>query len=109
MDKWPPLERIDIARSERREIPGEPPPTPPWRGRNDRYKRPPSQEGKPARKPTMDHRKIADFLMNRLEETTLATDDRQVLQGWHESTLVSFNAAVKKFKQFKKSTGEKTF
>ncbi|PLW05767.1 hypothetical protein PCASD_26808, partial [Puccinia coronata f. sp. avenae] len=30
----------------------------------------------------MDHRKIADFLMNRLEETTLAIDDRRVLQAW---------------------------
>jgi hypothetical protein len=49
-------------------------------------------------------KKILHFTQDRLVEKTLAAPNLRVLEGCKESTLVSYNAAIKKFATFKKST-----
>ncbi|KNE90586.1 hypothetical protein PSTG_15979 [Puccinia striiformis f. sp. tritici PST-78] len=45
----------------------------------------------------MDTKKIQHFIRNGSTNQTLATPDLRVLEGWKWSTLLSYNAAVKKF------------
>ncbi|PLW41906.1 hypothetical protein PCANC_11032 [Puccinia coronata f. sp. avenae] len=54
----------------------------------------------------MNFQQIAAFLRNGTEEQTITAPDIRVLSGWSKSTLVSYNAAVKKFVTFKKESKE---
>jgi hypothetical protein len=47
--------------------------------------------------------KISDFLLKGTMPQTISKTDKQVLDSWRESTVTSYNAAVKKFGKFKKA------
>ncbi|POW19000.1 hypothetical protein PSHT_05136 [Puccinia striiformis] len=53
----------------------------------------------------MDTKKIQHFIHNGSTNQTLAPPDLRVLDGWKWSTLLGYNTAVKKFEDFKRSTG----
>ncbi|PLW50442.1 hypothetical protein PCASD_01465 [Puccinia coronata f. sp. avenae] len=57
----------------------------------------------------MDLLKMPEFLGQGTEDTTQRPPDLCVLQGWKESMLISYNAAVKKFGQFMKSKRESIY
>ncbi|PLW10250.1 hypothetical protein PCASD_22919 [Puccinia coronata f. sp. avenae] len=55
--------------------------------------------------PPFDLSKIPFFVKNGSAERNLGPVDLRVLKGWQWNTLVSYNAAIKKFARFKASTG----
>jgi hypothetical protein len=57
----------------------------------------------------MDLDKVKHFLRKGLHVRTIMHTDRQVLAGWQESTLTSYNAATKKFAKFKESRNENSY
>ncbi|PLW54750.1 hypothetical protein PCANC_03725 [Puccinia coronata f. sp. avenae] len=54
----------------------------------------------------MNYHIIAEFLLNGSERWTITQANERAISGWQELTLVSYNAAVKKFHKFKLSIGE---
>ncbi|KNF01361.1 hypothetical protein PSTG_05461 [Puccinia striiformis f. sp. tritici PST-78] len=54
----------------------------------------------------MDLSKIQHFLRRGSRDTEISITDQRVLEGWKWSTLLGYNAAVKKFKTFKTLMGE---
>ncbi|KNF03619.1 hypothetical protein PSTG_03141 [Puccinia striiformis f. sp. tritici PST-78] len=57
----------------------------------------------------MDLAKITHFLHRGSKERRLSPTDTRVLEGWKWSTLLGYNAAVKKFKTFKTAIGESDY
>jgi hypothetical protein len=57
----------------------------------------------------MDLNKVSNFLQNGTQPVSLTKEDRQVLHGWKDSTLISYNTAVSKFNRFKSHQGISTY
>jgi hypothetical protein len=57
----------------------------------------------------MDTKEIPYFVRSGSMEQQLTKVGRRILQGWQKSTLVSYNAAVKKFGGFKKLIGKPSY
>ncbi|POV94226.1 hypothetical protein PSHT_16347 [Puccinia striiformis] len=57
----------------------------------------------------MDPTKIQHFLRCGSKDRELSITDQRVLEGWKKSTLLGYNAAVKKFKVFNASRGVHAF
>ncbi|POW14228.1 hypothetical protein PSHT_07485 [Puccinia striiformis] len=57
----------------------------------------------------MDLSKIQYFIRRGSIDREISTTDQRVLEGWKWSTLLGYNAAVKKFRAFKASTGASNY